>query len=52
MIVRDPGIPLDIIRTHFSRLVHIFPKKPELKKAELKDEGGLYGALVYVKQNL
>jgi len=50
MIIGDPSISIESVRTYFSHLVHIFPERPELKKAELKDEGGLYGALVYVKQ--
>jgi len=52
MIVGDPAIPFESIREYFSHLLHIFPQRPELKKAELKDEGGLYGALAYAKQNM
>jgi len=50
MIVGDPNISIKAIQKYFSHLVHIFPKKPEIKKAKLKDEGGLYGALAYAKQ--
>ncbi len=51
MIVGDPAIPIERIKAHIDRILTIFPEKPILKKAELRDVGGLYGALVYAKQN-
>jgi len=50
MIVGDPAIPIERIKAHLDRFLTVFPEKPVLKKAELADVGGLYGALVFAKQ--
>jgi predicted NBD/HSP70 family sugar kinase len=51
MMVGDPAIPLDKVMEYLKKELKIFPEHPILKKAELKDEGGLYGAMVLVDQN-
>lgn len=47
MIVGDPAIPFDRIVKKTEELMHTFPILPEIKKALLKDVGGLHGALYY-----
>lgn len=42
---------LNEIRDELRKTVVIFPLLPELRQAALKDSGGLYGALVLIKQN-
>lgn len=49
-MMKSPGILLDTVRSHLKEILKIFPKHPEIKKAELGDFGGLHGALVYIKQ--
>lgn len=44
MIVKEHGIPIDRIRDYLGKILKIFPKAPAIKKAQLKDVGGLYGA--------
>ena len=50
MITGNPAILLSDIERHVNEIVNIFPKKPLFKMAELKDVGGLYGALALLKQ--
>jgi len=51
MMVGSPSIQLSAIRNHFENvLAPSFPSVPELKRAELGDFSGLYGALSYTKQ--
>lgn len=50
MIVGDPAIPLDHTKEILKGTLKIFPEIPEIKKAELGDLGGLYGAMVLIKQ--
>jgi glucokinase len=50
MMVGDPAIPLDRVEHHLREILTIFPELPVLKLAELRDVGGLHGALVYIKQ--
>jgi glucokinase len=50
MIVGDPAIPVDRIRDHLRELLHIYPEIPDIKRAELEDLGGLFGAMTYVNQ--
>lgn len=45
-------IPLDKVKRHLKSILKIFPVIPQIKKAALKDLGGLYGALVLLKQKL
>lgn len=50
MITGDPAIPLENIEKHLKGVLKVYKELPQLKKAELGDIGGLYGALEYVKQ--
>jgi predicted NBD/HSP70 family sugar kinase len=52
MIVGDPAIPVDRVADHLNDICAIYPEKPAIKKAELADMGGLYGAMAYVSQQL
>jgi glucokinase len=52
MIVGDPAIPVDRIEEHLNKILHIYPEKPAIKKALLEDMGGLYGAMVFVNQQI
>ena len=52
MIVGDPAIPVNRVREHLNDILVIYPDKPEIKRAELEDMGGLYGAMVYVNQQM
>lgn len=49
-MMKSPGILIDVVKSHLRQILKIFPKHPEIKKAELGDFGGLYGALEYIKQ--
>jgi predicted NBD/HSP70 family sugar kinase len=49
MITGNPSIPLDKTEKYLKEILKIFPKLPIIKKAELGDFGGLYGALAYLK---
>ncbi len=48
MIIGDPAISIDRIREHLKNILAIFPDLPEIKKAELGDAAGLYGALAFL----
>ena len=45
-------IKLESVRDNLKDILKIFPEIPELKRAELADVGGLYGAMVYLGQKL
>jgi predicted NBD/HSP70 family sugar kinase len=45
-------IPLESVDFHLRHSLKIFSKPPEIFKAKLGDQAGLYGALVYLKQKL
>ena len=47
----NPGISIDKVKMYLKDTLKIFPDLPEIKKAELEDAGGLYGALVLLKEN-
>lgn len=49
MIIGNPAIPLDKTENHLKEILKIYPELPVIKKAELGDFGGLYGALVLIK---
>lgn len=49
MITGNPAIPLEKTELKLKEILKIFPQVPPLKKAELGDFGGLYGALAYLK---
>lgn len=48
MIVGDPNIPLDRIIFHTKKILEGLMPCPPIVKAELKDDGGLFGALAYI----
>ncbi|PIQ91986.1 MAG: hypothetical protein COV70_01555 [Parcubacteria group bacterium CG11_big_fil_rev_8_21_14_0_20_39_22] len=50
MILGNPAIPLSEIEKKLSEVTKVFSSLPALKKADLGDFSGLYGALVYLKQ--
>ena len=49
MITGDPAIPIDATQKYLREYLTIIPQIPEIKKAELADVGGLWGALAYLK---
>ncbi len=49
-MMKEIGIPIDRVKYHLEKTLNIFPVLPKIKKAELGDLGGLYGALEYLKQ--
>lgn len=51
MIVGTPSISISQTEEYLKKILRIFPEIPTLKRAELGDTGGLYGALAYLKQN-
>jgi len=50
MITGDPAISVDDIKLYLKENMKIFQEIPEIKKAELGDFGGLYGAMEYLRQ--
>ena len=50
MIIGDPRIPLDAIRSHTVRALDGFTEAPFITTATLGDNAGLYGALTYLGQ--
>src|SRR3989344_2431253 len=48
-MMKEVGIPVPAVKKHLTEILKIFPKIPEIKKAELADFGGLYGALSYAR---
>lgn len=49
-MMKSPGISVDTVKTHLGNILKIYPIKPEIKKAELGDFGGLYGGLEILKR--
>jgi predicted NBD/HSP70 family sugar kinase len=52
MIVGDPAIPVERVAEHLEDICTIYPVKPVLKRAQLEDLGGLYGAMIFVEQQI
>lgn len=50
MITGKNPIPLDRVAASLKERLVMFPQAPKIKMAELKDEGGLYGAAVYAQR--
>lgn len=50
MILGDPAISLEKTEKYLHEILKIYTELPQLKKAELGDSCGLYGALEYLKQ--
>lgn len=49
MIIKENGIPLEKAEKRLKEILKIFPVVPPIKKAELGDFSGLWGALAYLK---
>lgn len=49
MMTGEPAIPLEETQKHLREILKIFSELPPVKKGELGDFGGLYGALAYLK---
>lgn len=52
MMTGAPGIQIDRVEFHLHTIVKIFPVLPKLEKSQLGDEGGLWGALVYLEKKM
>lgn len=50
MITGNPSIPIEKTEEYLKEILKIYPKLPIIKKADLGDFGGLYGALVLIKR--
>ncbi|NLE07497.1 MAG: ROK family protein [Parcubacteria group bacterium] len=50
MITGNPSIPMEKTEEYLKEVLKIYPKLPIIKKADLGDFGGLYGALVLIKK--
>lgn len=50
MIIGDPAISIEKTEKYLHEILKIYTELPVLKKAELGDNCGLYGALAYLKQ--
>jgi glucokinase len=50
MITGDPAISIEKTAEQLKGILKIFPEIPKIKKAELGDFGGLYGALIFRQQ--
>lgn len=50
MIVGDPAIPIENITRHTALIIGDDMEIPEIKMAKLKDDSGLYGAMVLLSQ--
>ena len=48
-MMKEIGIPIDRVKYHLEKTLNIFSVLPKIKKAELGDLGGLYGATEYLK---
>lgn len=49
MILGTPSIPLEEIENKLRKILTMFPEVPVLKKAELADHSGLYGAMEFLR---
>ena len=52
MITGDPSISIEKTENYLKEILKIFPKLPAIRKAELGDFGGLYGALAFIKTQI
>lgn len=52
MIMGNPAIPVDRVEAHLKDILKIFPELPVIRKSELGDVGGLWGALDYIAKQL
>lgn len=51
MVVGNPKIPLQKAIKYLKKIFTAFPKIPKIKESKLKDFGGLYGAMEFLRQN-
>lgn len=49
-MMKSPGISVETVKTKLREILKIYPKLPEIRKAQLGDFGGLHGALAYLRQ--
>ena len=49
MITGNPSISVEKTEQYLKEILKIYPELPAIRKAELGDFGGLYGALAYLK---
>jgi glucokinase len=47
-MMKSHGISVDRVKDYLKDILKVFPSLPEIRKAELGDFGGLYGALHYL----
>ena len=52
MITGDPAIPIDKTENYLKEILKVYSEIPVIKKAELGDFGGLWGALALIKNNV
>jgi predicted NBD/HSP70 family sugar kinase len=50
MITGNPAISVEKTEENLKNILKIYPKPPIIRKAELGDFGGLYGALAFIEQ--
>ncbi|MHB8651822.1 MAG: ROK family protein [Minisyncoccota bacterium] len=50
-MMREVGIHLEDVEKHLENIFKITPSFPPIRKAELGDVGGLYGALAYIQNH-
>lgn len=50
-MMKEIGIQVPDVVRHLQEIMKIYPHIPEIKKAELQDFGGLYGALSYARSH-
>ncbi len=50
-MMKEIGIPVERVCFHLKNILKFFPELPVIEKAGLKDNGGLYGALAFLKQH-
>ena len=52
MIIGKPAISIRSTKEALTKILTMYPKLPEIKKAECGDLGGLYGGLALIKQRI
>ena len=49
-LILEEKISLAAVNSYLKKILRIYPNPPEVKRAQLEDKGGLYGALAYLNQ--
>ncbi len=49
-MMKEVGIPVPAVKKHLAEILRIFPRLPEIEKAQLGDFGGLYGSLALARK--